>query len=150
VTRFRQLEDHAMPKKTVSGWEITYTVKSVTVTKHASVDSYGDQTNAKACVNGLKATAGWTCGFEVTQKNKKADPVVRVNGFGYPLIDKHPGHVEGKGWKYNVELGNGSVDRLVVAPATAEVEMKSFTATPKKITVEVEISCGVKILEDTH
>jgi hypothetical protein len=139
-----------MPKTTSDGWEVTYNITSVTVNEDKSVTSYPDQANATACVDGLKDTAGWTLGFQVTQQNRRSDPVLRVNGFGYPLIDKHPGHVEGKGWKYNVDLGTGSVDRMIVAPASAVLSNQTNHLDAKKITVDVAITCSVKIVKDTH
>jgi hypothetical protein len=141
-----------MPKQTFNGWEVTYNITSVTVNKDKSVASYPDQTNATACVNGLKAPAGWTLSFEVKQQNKKSPPELRVNGFGYPVIDKHPGHVDPgtKGWKYNVDLGTGSVNRMFVAPATTVLSSQKNNLTDKKISVDVAIACSVSIAKDTH
>ncbi len=92
-----------MPSTTFNKYLVTYTIKSVAVTADSSVAAYSDQTNVKAVTSGLNNKAGWTMQFEVTPVKGKAKTSIRANGFGYPLVDKHPGHVEGKGWKYNVD-----------------------------------------------
>ena len=64
----------------------------------------------------------------------------------HPTVDKHPGHVDGKDWKMNIEKGNGSVDRLFLAKRKYEV-------TPSKRDpniMNVEIYCAAFVERDTH
>ena len=139
-----------MPTKTFNTYAVTYTVKSVKVTTDSSVSSYRGQDDLKAVLDGLKKASDWTVGFQVTPKRGRTETSLRVNGFGYPLIDKHPGHVHLKGWKYNIDEGTGSVDRLVVSDTEADMGEPTINDSTKKITVDVSISCKAKVLEDTH
>jgi len=143
-----------MPKVTVDKVAITYKVKKVTLTRDSSVGSYlrtdSSKDGLQKVLDGLEAAKDWTLSFEVKKKKNKPHEL-RVNGFGYPDINKHPGHTHGKGWKYKVEGGkdaNASVDRLVVSDTDAELDITSNEDTA--ISVDVDISCKVKVLEDTH
>ena len=142
--------DFDMPKKTFNGYEVTYTVKTVTVTEDSSVGKYKGKDDLNEVMAGLKKTADWTVGFEVTPVKGKTATSLRANGYGFPGIDKHPGHVEGKGWKYNVEPGNGSVDRLVVSDTASKLSNEKIDDKTKKISVDVAITCKAKVLENTH
>ena len=139
-----------MPTKTFNNYSVTYTVESVTVTEDSSVSKYRGQDDLKAVLDGLKKAGSWTIGFQVTPVKGKTPTSLRVNGFGYPVLDKHPGHVEGKGWKYNIDEGTGSVDRLVVSDTEAEVDEPTIDDAKKKITVKLSVSCKAKVLENTH
>ena len=139
-----------MPTKTFNNYAVTYTVKSVRVTEDSSVSRYRAQDDVDAVLTGLKKAADWTLGFLVTPVRGKTATSLRVNGFGYPGIDKHPGHVEGKGWKYNIDEGTGSVDRLVVSDTEATLGEPTIDDTKKKIIVDVSIACKAKVLENTH
>jgi hypothetical protein len=139
-----------MPTKTFNTYAVTYTVKSVAVTEDSSVSKYRGQDDLNAVLDGLKKTALWTIGFEFTPARGKTPTSIRVNGFGYPSIDKHPGHVEGKGWKYNIDEGTGSVDRLIVYDTDATLGKPAIDDSAKKIKVDVSVSCKAKVLENTH
>jgi hypothetical protein len=143
-----------VPKVTVDKVVITYKVKKVSLTKDSSVGKYLNSETSKdgldQVLDGLVATPDWTIGFEVTKKKGKPH-ALRASTFGYPEINKHPGHVHGKGWKYKAEGGkdaNKSVDRLVVSDTEGEIDIKSNEA--EAMTVEIDISCKVKVLKDTH
>jgi hypothetical protein len=139
-----------MPKSTFNGYEVTYTVTGVTVTNDSSVGSYRGHDDLNVCLNGAKKKEHWTVGFVVTAKKGSTATSLRVNGFGYPVIDKHPGHVHDKGWKYNIEEGNGSVDRLVIFDAAAALSGQTVNDDTKKITVNVAVTCKAKVLVNTH
>ena len=59
---------------------------------------------------------------------------------GYPVVDGHPGHVDPgtSGWKYNIERGNNSVDRLYVK------------ATATRTGNNVAIAANLSIRTDQH
>jgi hypothetical protein len=144
-----------MPKVTVDKVVITYKVKSVTLKKDKSVGAYlktdGSKNGLQEVLDGLEKAADWTLGFEIVRKKKTDPPTARVISFGYPEVNKHPGHVHGKGWKYKAEGGkdaNSSVDRLVVSGTKATVDMKTQEAAA--LGLEVDITCDVEVLEDTH
>lgn len=139
-----------MPKSTFNGYEVTYTVKSVTVTEDSSVGRYRGKDDLKAVMTGLKTAGSWTMQFEVTPVKGKTPTSIRPNGYGYPSVDRHTGHVEGKGWKYNIEEGNRSVDRLVVSDTACTLSETSINDTTKKVTVKAAITCKAKVLENTH
>ena len=64
----------------------------------------------------------------------------------YPEVDGHPGHVQGRDWKMNIERGNGSVDRLFLSK-------RRYTVEPNKKdpdVLNVEIYCAAFVEEDTH
>jgi hypothetical protein len=139
-----------MPKKTVKGITVDYKITKVNITKDSSVDSYPAADDVSAVINGLKKLDEWTMDFDV---NDKKPEINRVSGIGYPVVDRHPGHVHSasKGWKYNIDEGTGSVDRLVLSDCKAEVKKQVGDKPGKKINnVEVEVSIKVKVLEDTH
>jgi hypothetical protein len=139
-----------MPTQTFNKYKVTYKVTSVTVTKDGSVGKYGDQALVKAVIKGLEKEADWTMEFKVTPKKGKTDTSIVANGFGYPSIDRHPGHVHGKGWKYNIEEGKGSEDRLVVSDTDATLSDIEIDDEAQTIKLNVEITCKAKVLEDTH
>jgi hypothetical protein len=139
-----------MPKSTFNGYEVTYTVSGVTVAADGTVGSYRDHDDLNVCLNGVKKKEHWTLTFAVTPKKGATATSLRVNGYGYPGIDKHTGHVEGKGWKYNIEEGNGSVDRLVIFDTAATLSGQTINDATKKITVSVAVTCKAKVLLNTH
>ncbi|MCO6415322.1 hypothetical protein JYK14_03910 [Siccirubricoccus sp. KC 17139] len=133
----------------------TYKVKSVSLKKDKSVNDYlrtdASKDGLQKVLDGLAATGDWTLAFDIQRKKKTDPPTARVNGFGYPDINKHPGHVHGKGWKYKVEGGkdaNRSVDRLVVSDTKADITVKKQEAAALEL--EVDISCDLEVLQDTH
>lgn len=127
---------------------VKVTVKSVSINKDGSVGKYKKDTDGlKEILDSIDKAKLWNATVELDKKKPEAK---RVNGFGYPDVGGHPGHVHGKGWKYNIERGNNTVDRLVVEDVKGEIKSQSHDAKKDVITVEVDISCKVKVLEDTH
>ena len=139
-----------MPRVTVNKYVVNYTVTGINVTADSSVAQYPTPDDVRPIMTGLRKPGDWTLGFEVTPKRGKTETTVRVNGFGYPIVDKHPGHVEGKGWKYNVDEGTGSVDRLVVSGTSCTMQDPEIDDDAKTITVKVAIELRAKVLLNTH
>jgi hypothetical protein len=101
-------------------------------------------------LNGLKKKEGWTLQFQVTPVKGKTPTSLRVNGYGYPNVDQHPGHVHDKWWKYNIEKGTGAVDRLVVTDTASTLSNQKVDDAKKTVSVDVAVTCKAKVLEDTH
>jgi hypothetical protein len=139
-----------MPTSTFNNYKVTYTVKSVAVTEDSSVGKYRAKDDLNAVLNGLKKKEGWTLQFQVTPVKGKTPTSLRVNGYGYPNVDQHPGHVHDKWWKYNIEKGTGAVDRLVVTETASTLSNQKVDDTKKTISVDVAVTCKAKVLEDTH
>ncbi len=139
-----------MPRVTVNSYAITYTVTRVNIAADSSVDQYRSPEDVRPIVAGLRRTGDWTLSFAVTPKRGRTETSVRLNGFGFPIVDRHPGHVEGKGWKYNVDQGTGSVDRLIVYDVTSTMADPEIDDDAKTIAVSVTIGLRAKVLEDTH
>lgn len=144
-----------MPKSDLT---VRVKVTSVTVKKDATFESYKkggkNASDFKEVAKGVQKADAWTATVEVDHKKEK---VKKVNGVGYPVVDGHPGHVDPgtKGWKYNIERGNQTVDRLFVK-ATATVSSEAVTEVKKgRITIRyLDVECAVKatlsVAEDTH
>jgi hypothetical protein len=65
---------------------------------------------------------------------------------GYPAVDRHKGHGQGKEWKLQVDPGNRSQDRLFVKVT----EIKEEPAKNDPATINVKIKASVSVEEDTH
>ena len=127
---------------------VKVSVTKVTVNKDGSVSKYKKDTDGlKEVLDELGKAKLWNATLELDKKKPEAK---RVNGFGYPDVGGHPGHVHGKGWKYNIERGNNTVDRLVVEDVSGTIKKQEHDAKKDVLTAEVEISCKVRVLEDTH
>jgi hypothetical protein len=121
--------------------EKKYVVTQVAVRKEASVSAYLKNGRApddlKALLKGVAQMGNWSLKIDKTK-----DTVTEA----HPTVDKHPGHVDGKDWKMNIEKGNGSVDRLFLSKRKYEI-------TPSKRDpdiMNVEIYCAAFVEEDTH
>jgi hypothetical protein len=139
-----------LPSSTFNGYKVTYTVKSVSVTEDSSVGRYRGQEDLHAVLTGLKKKDGWTFQFQVTPVRGRTPTSLRVNGYGYPLIDQHPGHVHDRWWKYNIDKGTHSVDRLVLSDVAAALSNQHVDEAKKTISLEAAVTCKAKVLEDTH
>jgi hypothetical protein len=121
-----------MPKK--------FVVTKVSVREEASTTQYlktsGSAAEMKELLKGVKDMKNWIV-------TSKGDTGVAE---AHPVVDKHPGHVDGSNWKMNVEHGNGSVDRLFL-------KLRKYTVIPNKTNkdqLNVEISCSAFTEQDTH
>lgn len=125
------------------------TVSKVTLKKDSSVGKYKtDEAGLKEVIKGLEKKDLWGADVEIDDKKKA---VKRVRNLAFPVIDGHPGHVHGSGaWKYNIERGNKTVDRLVAEKWEATVGKEELDEKKGYITAEVEIKCTIRVLEDTH
>ena len=133
-----------MPKKAT----VSVSANKVTVKEDASIKKYNrDADGLDEVLKGLGNKKGWNAEVKL---DKKGIEIERVTGLGYPDISGHPGHVHGKGWKYNIERGNGSVDRLVVEDWSASVKSQEYDAKRGKITATIDIEVTARALEDTH
>lgn len=142
----------------------SFTVTGVTITDDASVAAYktANKSGKKAAfvgwldevLAGIKKKEGWGASFKIDPTKKP--PTITVNGFNYPMIDGHKGHVEGKGWKYYIERGKQTVDRYVVEETRATVKyLKTETVDKVKppltvIHIEVSVTAKAKVLVSTH
>tara|TARA_R110001592_G_scaffold73748_3_gene224728 strand:- start:54 stop:455 length:402 start_codon:yes stop_codon:yes gene_type:complete len=124
-------------------------VTKVKIGKDSSVGSYKkDTAGLKEVMDAVADAKGWTADGEVDQKKKT---IKRVRGVGFPSADGHPGHVHGSGgWKYNIERGNKTVDRLVIVSWSADCSNEEYDAKKDWVTGDVEVTIKVKILEETH
>lgn len=121
--------------------EKKFVVTGVGIRKEASVTQYLKNGKApddlKDLLKGVAMMGNWSL-----QINKAKEEVTAA----YPTVDKHPGHVDGKDWKLNIEKGNGSVDRLFL-------KKRKYEVTPSKRdpnVMNVEISCAAFVETDTH
>lgn len=140
-----------MPKPTI----ITKTsVSLVKLTKDSSVDKYsGNEADLNAIITDLNSTSDWDATYSVDEKTHVVNSITSIR---YPGVDRHPGHTHNPppgAWKYQIEEGRGSKDRLV-ASATGTIERQSTTHDEKldkyTVSVTISIACSVKVLEDTH
>jgi hypothetical protein len=123
-------------------------VTSVTLKADSSVKKYSrDAAGMQELWTELKKAKLWGAQAKLDKKGTSID---RIIGLGYPDVGGHPGHVHGKDWKYNIERGNGSVDRLVVEDWKAKVKKEDYDAKKGVITAEVEVTVSGRALEDTH
>ncbi len=123
-------------------------VTEVKVKGDSSVKGYARDTDGlKGVWKALKEAKQWRAQGKLDRKKTAID---RIIGVTYPDVGGHPGHVHVKGWKYNIERGNGSVDRLVVEDWAAEVTDQEYDSKKKIITAEVKITAKGRVLEDTH
>ncbi|MCB9664009.1 MAG: hypothetical protein H6732_07835 [Alphaproteobacteria bacterium] len=134
------------------------TVGSVSLKKDKSYTSYKDSgkntSDLKEIMKVLKDAKFWGAELKVDQKKEKA---TATTGVVYPNVPGHPGHVDpgSKGWKYNVERGNSTVDRLF-CKATASLgrqevtEVKKGKVVIRYLDVTVSVSASISVEEDTH
>lgn len=62
------------------------------------------------------------------------------------MVDKHPGHVQGKDYKLQIEKGKASVDRLFL-------KLRKYETAPAKSdpdTMLVKVSASAFVETDTH
>ncbi len=118
-----------------------YVVTKVTVRREASVSTYmkssGSKADLKELLAGVAAMGNWSLGID-----KAKEKVTEA----HPTVDKHPGHVDGKDWKMNIEKGNGSVDRLFLSKRKYDVEPSKRDPN----IMNVEIYCAAFVETDTH
>ena len=133
-----------MPKKAIVKLKVT----KVALKADSSVKSYTrDPDGIKELWTDLRKEKLWGAQAKL---DKKGTAIDRIIGLSYPDVGGHPGHVHGKDWKYNVERGNGSVDRLVVEKWSATVKNEEYDAKKGVITADIEIAVSGRVLEDTH
>ncbi|MBX3176301.1 MAG: hypothetical protein KF886_02985 [Candidatus Hydrogenedentes bacterium] len=125
------------------------TVTKVSVKEDSSVGKYKkDTAGLKEITGDLGKAKLWGADVEIDDKKKC---IKRVRGLTFPDVGGHPGHVHSKGaWKYNIERGNSTVDRLVVEDWSANVKNETLDAKKGYINADIEISCKIRVLEDTH
>lgn len=121
-----------MPKK--------FKVVQVTIRRATGVDNYAKYAgqpgkDMKELLAGVAAFANWTV-------DVKGDKVIGA----HPAVAKHPGHVDGKDWKLQVETGKASQDRLFVKVTGVE----EVPAKNDPNVVNVKIKANVTVVEDTH
>lgn len=125
------------------------TVTKVTIKPDSSVSKYSRDTDGLKEVNkDLDNKSLWGADVEIDQKKKT---IKRVRGLTFPDVSGHPGHVHASGaWKYNIERGNNTVDRLVVEDWKATVKKEEVDEKKGIISADVEITCSTRVLVDTH
>ncbi len=143
-----------MPTITVSDHKIVYTVANVTITKESTYTSYNRDTKGLGEVwTGINLEDRWTAIFEV---DAKKHTIKRVTGLGFPLVDGHIGHVHLKGWKYYIERGKKTVDRLFLDDWKATIVRQTPSVvtvgrvTQNVITVSINITCNASVIIDSH
>lgn len=147
-----------MPTITVKNHRIVYTIAAVTINNDSSVTSYDKDTDGLAEIQRAVTNAGnWGVTFSV---NERGHTIERVTALVYPSVDGHPGHTHDStsgAWKYNVERGNGSVDRYVLDTWRATVTEQSYanvsvskSVTVDQITARITITCNARVLVNTH
>jgi hypothetical protein len=121
--------------------EKKYVVTKVTVRREASVSTYlkngGAPDDLKQLLKGVADMGNWSMTID------KGKQIVTE---AHPTVDKHPGHVDGKDWKMNIEKGNGSVDRLFLSKRKYEAEASKRDPN----VTHVEIYCAAFVETDTH
>ena len=124
------------------------TVSKVTLKEDSSVGKYDrDEAGLKEVIKDLGKKDLWGADIEIDDKKKA---VKRVRDLAFPVVNGHPGHVHGTGaWKYNIERGNKTVDRLVVEDWKANVKSEELDEKKGYITADIEITCSLRVLEDT-
>ena len=118
----------------------TFKVVQVTIRRATGVDNYAK--NAKPHGPWMKELLAGVADLKKWSITHNADHVTGA----HPDVDGHPGHVDGKDWKMNVERGNGSVDRLVVK--VTEIKEEPSPRDPNII--NVKIKAAVTVNENTH
>lgn len=117
-----------------------FVVTEVKIRIEASVSQYlktsGSAKDMAELIKGVKDLKNW--GVE-----SKGEDEVKA---AYPTVDGHPGHVHGKDWKLNVERGNGSVDRLILAKRRYTVEPNKRK--PEQLNVSIYAAAFCE--QDTH
>ncbi len=135
-------------------YRLTYTVTKVAVKEDSSVAKYRKNVSDEVdtVISGLKNKALWFCTFEFDAK--KLAPK-RVSDLTFPDLSPRKGHVHGKGWKYHIDKGRGSEDRLMVDSWSASIKNISDPTAGKlkntmELTCNVEISITVSAEDSTH
>lgn len=125
------------------------TVTKVTVKEDSSVGKYAkDTAGLKEITDDLDKAKNWGADVEIDDKKKT---IKRVRGLTFPDVGGHPGHVHSKGaWKYNIERGNNTVDRLVVEDWSATTKNEVVDEKKGYINADAEITCKIRVIEDTH
>ncbi len=82
-----------------------FVVTKVHIRREASVSRYLKQSASSADLKKLLAGVAKMGNWATKIKDGEVIDA-------WPTVDGHPGHVDAKDWKLNIEKGNGSVDRL--------------------------------------
>lgn len=135
-------------------YRLTYTIKKVTIKEDSSVGKYRkiNADDLDDVIKGLKDKSLWQCQFTF---DEKAEEPKTVSGLTFPDVSGHKSHVETGGWKYYIDKGRGSEDRLVVSAWSADIKNCKNNGPGKakgmtELSCDVEISCTVKAFADTH
>lgn len=115
---------------------IDYQIIEVKLNKSASVAQYVDDRN-----DTFKTL--WKQCTDLNNWSVQLDNTGRVIE-AHPSTPAHPGHVQGKDWKMNMEKGNNTVDRLTLIKRAYEVIDKSPTLK------HIKISATGIVDENTH
>ncbi len=117
-----------------------FVVTKVSIRREASVSTYLKQSasaaDLKKLLAGVAKMGNW--GMKI-----KDGVVIGA----WPTVDGHPGHIDAKDWKLNIEKGNGSVDRLFLKKRKYDAT-KINKSDPN--TRNVEISCAAFVVTNTH
>ena len=117
-----------------------FKIVKVAVRPEASVSKYlRESPNAddlKELLRGVKDMKNWSC------KTNKDNKVIEAHA----EVPAHPSHVHNRDWKYQIERGNASVDRLILAGRKYSAELNKRDPN----TINVSVSCNAFVETDTH
>ncbi len=117
-----------------------FVVTKVHIRREASVSRYLKQSASSADLKKLLAGVAKMGNWATKIKDGEVIDA-------WPTVDGHPGHVDAKDWKLNIEKGNGSVDRLFLKKRKYDSSKINKTDPNTK---NVEIHCSAFVETNTH